>query len=112
MRDAHLDKDPRRIDVTWEDLRDIFIDQQACCYWFGFELDPDGIFTSYNPLAISADRIDDDRGYVKGNIVICSRMANLGRGKCPAHEFQNICDNLKNSIITDWQTTELIGKFK
>ena len=99
MRDAHCDKKPRVIAITWEELRDIFIDQQAKCYWFGMELDPDGIFKPFNPMAISADRLDDNEDYVKGNVVICSRMANLGRGKCSAEEFRGIVRQIRQAMI-------------
>ena len=98
MRDEHLEKKPRRIDITWEDLEAIFKEQMGKCYWFGIKLDPTGIFESYNPMAISADRIDDDKGYIERNVVICCRMANLGRGKCKATDFESICSILRLSM--------------
>jgi len=94
IKKACNDKKP--LSITWEDLRDKFEQQGGRCYWFDIELNPDDIFGSYNPLTISADRLDNSRGYIHGNVVICCRMANLGRGRCPAYKFAAICHRLKN----------------
>ncbi len=45
------------------------------------------VFKSYYPLAPGADRINNDWGYFPANILISSRLANLGRGTTPVELF-------------------------
>jgi len=91
----------KEIQVTPDDLQEIFLAQNSRCYWFDIPLDPFDIFTSYNPLAISVDRLDAQFGYSKENIVICSRMANLGRGQCSADKFAEIVTEFRQRVIND-----------
>jgi hypothetical protein len=88
--------------VTWEDLKDIFENQGGKCHWLGIELDPQDIFIPYYPLAISADRLDNQIDYHKDNIVICSRFANLGRGQYGAEEFEELVEHIKREILSDY----------
>ena len=88
----------RVIGVTEKDLKQAFNDQKKKCYWFGIGLDPMDIFITHNPMAMSVDRIDNSKDYFKDNIVICCRMANLGRSTCDYEKFKKIVKNLKNEI--------------
>tara|TARA_B100000959_G_scaffold259744_1_gene295601 strand:- start:2867 stop:3277 length:411 start_codon:yes stop_codon:yes gene_type:complete len=88
----------RVIEVTEKDLKKIYEKQKGKCYWFDIELNPMDIFITHNPMAMSVDRIDNDRDYYKDNIVICCRLANLGRGTCGYKRFKKIIRNLKNEI--------------
>jgi hypothetical protein len=99
MRDAHLDKAPKNVMVTWEELKEIFKEQNKRCYWLGIPLNPQDIFISYYPLAMSADRIDGNADYHKDNIVICSRFANLGRSQYGAKEFEELMQRVKHEIV-------------
>lgn len=78
------------ITVTPEDLEDIFNKQQGRCFWFNVPLDPQSVFVSYNPLAISADRINNTLGYSKDNVVLCTRCANLARGSASLSDFMTV----------------------
>jgi hypothetical protein len=75
--------------ITHQDVIDAYDMQGGKCYWFGVDLRPDlkGI---RHPLAPSLDRLDPTAGYVKGNVVISSYFANMGRGPCPAEEFGRV----------------------
>lgn len=99
MRDNHLNKKPKEINVTAQDLEELFELQQRHCYWFGIELDPQDIFIPYNPLAVSADKILGNEDYSKDNLVICCRLANLGRGSCEHDRFTGIVKQIKNHIL-------------
>ena len=56
------------------------------------------IFITHNPMAMSVDRIDNDRDYFIDNIVICCRMANLGRSTCGYKKFKKIIKQVKNAL--------------
>lgn len=86
------------ITVTPNDLQAIFEEQGGLCYWLGTPLDPNSVFIPNNPLAISTDRLDNDRDYSRDNIVITTRFANLGRGSTPADEFRSMADILIQQI--------------
>jgi hypothetical protein len=88
----------RVIDVTEKDLKKIYERQKGKCYWFNVELNPMDIFVTHNPMAMSVDRIDNDRDYYYDNIVICCRLANLGRSTCGYKRFKRIVKKLKNEI--------------
>jgi len=86
----------KKVTITKEDLRKQFLKQGGCCYWFGVPINIDDVYTSNNPLAPSVDRLDNDRDYHKNNIVICTILANMGRGKCDPKTFKKIMTKIKN----------------
>ena len=88
----------RVIDVSEKDLKEIYKKQRGKCFWFGVELNPMDIFITHNPMAMSVDRINNDRDYHDDNIVICCRVANLGRSTCDYERFKGIVKKLKNEI--------------
>jgi len=82
-------------------LKKIFKMQDERCYWLGVKLNPEANLEANHPLALSIDRIDNDKGYNINNIVISSRLANLGRGCYSADKMKIICKNLKDQIKND-----------
>ena len=96
-----LDPDyiPRKIDFTVEDLKDIWYRQQkGRCYWLDIPLNPEWVNESFHPLALSVDRINCGGDYVKDNIVICSRLTNLGRSKYPECNFREVIRYVKANL--------------
>jgi hypothetical protein len=77
----------KEVKVEWQDLRNKFLEQGLCCYYYQIPLLPSWIFDPYNPLALSVDRIDNKGHYTWNNIVICCRWANLGRNATPSERF-------------------------
>ncbi len=84
--------------VTVEDLVDIFEQQQGRCHWLGIKLNPLNNYISRSPLAVSVDRIDNNEGYHKYNIVLCCRLANLGRGSYNYEDFRRVVEYVKEEI--------------
>jgi hypothetical protein len=63
-----------RIDKEY--LNHLYKKQKGKCYWLGIDISLDG---NSNLLAISLDRKDNLKTYIKGNVVLSTRFANLGR---------------------------------
>lgn len=83
------------VSVTAEDLREIYEHQNARCFWFNVPMNLDLLYVSWHPLAPSADRLDEGKGYDKDNIVICTRLSNLGRQRYDINKFHEIAEYLK-----------------
>jgi len=84
------------INLSIEDLKEIYDKQNGKCFWFDIPLDINSVLEKGNLLSMSADRIDNNKGYIKDNIVICCRFANLGRQDCDFDKFKNIIKYIKN----------------
>lgn len=52
----------------------------------------------YLPNAMSLDRVDNDKGYVKGNIRVISRKANLLKSSLTLEILENIIKYIKKEI--------------
>lgn len=107
----------RLVSITEKDLLDQFHKQNGCCYWFGLEINPHDIFRIRYPLAMSVDRIDNERGYEVGNFIITTRMANLGRGNCNFQDFKKIMtiiktpnEELSHNKFFEWEKIEFSNK--
>ncbi len=74
----------------------LYEEQNHKCYWYGVLLEP-SIIHRY-PAKPSLDRLDPEKGYVKGNVVISCMAANIGRNSCDADIFQNFCNLLRKQI--------------
>lgn len=64
------------------------------CYWLGVTIDLHQ--SSYHPLKATLDRLRPPLGYVRGNVVWASSLANKGRSNTTADEFGKI---LKSVIL-------------
>jgi len=92
----------RPIELDWKDLKRMFEKQEEKCFWFGIKINPMDIFDKGNMLAFSVDRIYNHKGYNEQNVVITTRLANLGRGSCHFEKFKKDIDKIKSSILEDY----------
>jgi len=81
--------------VTPASLKNKFLNNQGGrCYWMpDFKIDPMLIFKTCQPMAMSLDRLNNQKGYTLDNIVITTTGINRMRNECPADEFRIILDN-------------------
>ena len=89
-KDIKIDKDY---------LRKLFYEQDERCYWLGTKINISDVFISHHPLAPAVDRLNNDDGYVPGNVVITTRFANRGRCNVEDTFFLDMClPRIKNDM--------------
>ena len=79
------------IGIDYSYLENLFNKQGGKCYWLNTVINPMDVFTSHHPLAPSIDRLDNNKGYVPGNVVITTRFANCGRRNTKDKFFSEHC---------------------
>ena len=85
------------IDVNY--LMKLFNEQLERCYWLGTKINVSDVLIPHHPLAPSIDRLNNDVGYVPGNVVITTRFANRGRCNVEDTFFLDMClPRIKNDI--------------
>lgn len=67
------------IDIDFEYINDLFKKQKGKCYWFGVDLIPS--INKKHPQQPSLDRLNNELGYIKGNVILCCYSANIGRNE-------------------------------
>lgn len=82
-------------DLTIEDMIEVFKDQKGVCYYSGLELskvlpknteDMKVGFSDKN-YSLSIDRLDNNVGYTKSNVVICLNVYNIMKRDMPEDQF-------------------------
>jgi hypothetical protein len=90
----NIKKRNKVIDITLEDLRDVWNKQQEMCPYLGIKL----TLNSYGKIekdpitSASLDRIDSSKGYIKGNIQWISRAINFMKNDMHENELLKIFD--------------------
>lgn len=79
--------------LTKEYIQDLLDSQDYRCYYTRTKLATGSKLT--NP---TIDRIDSSKGYVTGNIVICTEIANIMKNDLSIEEFKNQINLLHNNI--------------
>ena len=84
-------------EITIDFLTKLKEKQNNKCNWFGVDID----FSRNDWLrSPSLDRLDNDKGYTRDNVVLTCRSANLARNKSTVKEMDNFLSELKNSILS------------
>jgi hypothetical protein len=84
----------KELDVTIEDLKNVWEKQRGICPYLGIEL----TLNTYGKIkkdpitSASIDRIDSSKGYVNGNIQWISRSVNLMKNDMSENELLKIFD--------------------
>jgi hypothetical protein len=84
-------KNTKDTDIDIYYINQLFFAQGGKCYWMKIYMESDHYL-----LQPSLDRIDNERGYYKDNVILCSLFANRGRNQASFEEFESfIKNNLK-----------------
>jgi HNH endonuclease len=78
--------------ISKQDILDLWDKQGGKCYWYGIPMIPSSI--SKYPFKPSLDRLDENRGYTKDNIVLCCLAANFGRNSNSKQEYEEFVNTL------------------
>lgn len=78
-------------DITIEDLMELMLSQKWICHY-------SGILMTMNSgdFSVSIDRIDSNKGYLKGNIVLCCSIINQMKLDLNKETFINTCKAIAN----------------
>jgi len=78
--------------LTVKDIDEIHKSQNGLCYWFNIPLIPSD--NKKNPQQPSLDRLDQNKGYIKGNVVLSCYSANIGRNENDLETWKNFLNLL------------------
>ncbi len=84
-------------DLSGKYLEQIWNKQNGECYYSGEEM----TYISGYPNTFSVDRIDSEKGYIEGNIVLCLSHINTFKGDMSKKEFLRLCKmvSIHNNLI-------------
>lgn len=83
-------------DIDIEYINYLFEKQRGKCYWFGVDLIPSSL--KKHPQQPSLDRINNNLGYVKGNVVLSCYSANIGRNENNENVWIEFIKQIKPNI--------------
>jgi hypothetical protein len=75
------------------DITDVVIPKKCPILGIDIITDVSGKYTHNSP---SIDRIDNDRGYIKGNVRVISHRANALKGDATLEELKMVVENFNN----------------
>lgn len=82
------------VNLTVGFLRELYDMQDGKCAYFNIPLLLDG---GMGLRSITLDRLDCERGYVQGNVVLACRAANLARGNASTDDMHVLVEMIKRS---------------
>jgi len=78
-----------------EYLVNLWKEQQGCCAVSGIKMDvASGTRENKNPYRASLDRIDNNKGYVKGNVRFTTHWVNNAKSTWPETIFEDFITNI------------------
>ena len=77
-------------------IMSLFDEQKGKCYYSGIELNIAKANNSnfHDPLKMSLDCVDHEKGYVKGNVVWCAYCVNALKLKMSTSEMVDVCKGI------------------
>lgn len=81
----------KEVDISLEDLKQLWESQMGICPLTGKNL---SIEHNYSPYQASLDRIDNSKGYIKGNLRYIALIANYCRNNFADQEVFDFCKSV------------------
>lgn len=78
----------KEVDIDLEHLKKVWEEQKGICPFTGWEL---SLKRTNNPKQASLDRIDSNKGYIKGNIRFIALIANYCKNNFSDEDVINFC---------------------
>ena len=87
-------------DIDIDYIMNLLVKQQGKCARTGWDLEftRGGKWDGKNPRGCTMDRINNRRGYVRGNIELVCGVANVLRGKLDVDTFNDICRAVTKTV--------------
>ena len=98
-----------KIDITIDDLKNLWKIQKGKCYWLGIDMSLEDLFIPHSPFSVSVDRLNSDRGYHRNNIVLTTRFANRGRGSYDDTNFDERLNSLLENRTKEKIDLKILG---
>jgi hypothetical protein len=96
----------RDLTICIDDLVYLWEKQQGRCHWLNIKMSLEDLEIKDSPFAPSVERLNNDLGYVSGNVVLASRFANRGRGAYQNDDFYDRLESLLKEARGDyWKDT-------
>ncbi len=86
------------VDIDVDYINYLFEKQNGKCYWFNVELKPSE--KNKHPQQPSLDRLDNKKGYIKGNVVLSCYSANIGRNETDENTWIEFIKQINTNIYT------------
>jgi hypothetical protein len=91
-------REVRNLDFTIDTdyIMDLLVKQNGKCALTGWDLEftRGGDWDGKNPRGATMDRINNSKGYVKGNIQLVCGLPNNVRGSLSIEDFKNLCKEI------------------
>jgi hypothetical protein len=81
-------------DLTVDYLVNLYNQQGGCCYYTGEKMIFGWADGKVRPQTMSLDKLDPDKGYIKGNVVWCCYLANTMKQNMDEKTFYSVLQNI------------------
>lgn len=98
----------RDLEINLDDIKEMWQSQGGRCYWLGINMSLEDLEIKDSPFAPSVERLNNDIGYVNGNVVLASRFSNRGRGAYNNDDFSDRLNLLLRDRIEPHNNKETI----
>lgn len=87
-------------DLDKEYLMEIFEKQEGNCFYSGIKMNivKEDHASLHDPMKMSLDCIEPEKGYIKGNVVWSAYCVNTFKQKMSQKEMLNVCESILNNL--------------